>query len=437
MSSNQLPPSTETNRKSQGIPMGVALAFLLVLMVVIAGAIGGVWYYIHNDKLKLERELAQAQTDTLRAEIAAKTAAQNSGLALAKTRQEELLGVARAATNTLTRLMVESAQLKKDAETLKNNEAGKKVALFPELVVQARRFYEIDLKEIAPRESIVAKLEGARRIELQLLETTGTSYEPAPEIQSTIQSFKTSGEEALQNVTRARQIFSTLISESKIKVTDTVVTDASLTLEQAMEKSALAETKAVQRVLIENSTGAKQEAAKIAAEAETKGLVSKAERLRNEALAKAREETDEQARELALREAEGKIKDTETKVAVQSAEEQKQNLLFRKKASDPKIKVKLAPFITPGYAQIYHDTLDKKPISYKELQAFGALNPDFGGVDKLITVATAPLDKVRPRWKFNRNFYRSKPEVLEMVKETQGLLIELGPVLVEMGLLQP
>jgi len=417
--------------------MWVALLILFILLGILAATIGGVWYYIHNDKLKLKWQLAQAQAATLRAELAAKQAAQSSGLTLAKTRQEELHQEARVATNLLSTLLLESTQLRKEANALKANEAGKQVALFPELVELARRFYQANLNDIPLRETIVTKLEGARRFELQRIEVAGTSYEPTPEIQTAVQSLKAWGEENLAKTKDARQIFSSLITESKIKVTDTRLTSDSITLAEAMDKLALAEAQTIERLRLGQSGSAKLDAAKIAAEAEAKGILSQAERLRNETFAKAREEADEQSRELALRDAESKIKDTKTKVAVEEAEDQKRNIQLRKKASDPKIQVKLAPFLTPGYAQIYHDTLDKKPISYKDLQVFGALNRDFGGVDKLIMVATAPLDKVRPRWKFNRNFYRSKPEVLEMVKEAQELLIELGPILVEMGLLQP
>lgn len=437
MSSSQLPLSPEANRKPQGIPMWTALVVLFILLVIVVSAIGGVWYYIHNDKLKLERQLAQAEAATLRAELAAKQASQNSGLALAKTHQEEILGEARSATNILTRLMVESAKLKKDADVLKNNEAGKRVALFPELVDQARRFYETDLKELAPREMIVAKLENARRLELQLVEAAGTLYEPAPQIRSAVQEYKTWGEEAFQKASQARQVFSFMVSESNVKVTDVEVTSDSPTLEEMMAKSALAEAKSIQRLLVENSSGAKLDAAKIAAEAESKQIITEAELKRNEVLAKAKEDADKQARDLALRDAEGKVKDTETAVAVRGAEDLKRNILLRKKASDPRIKVKLAPFITLGYAQVYAMGIDIKPLSYKDLQTFGALTPDSNGLDRLVAAATSPADKVRPRWKINRKFYRTKPNDLEMVKEAQQLLIELGPVLVEMGLLQP
>jgi hypothetical protein len=437
MSSSQLPLAPAPKPKPEGIPMWVALSVLLVLSIIVVTAIGGFWYYAHSDKLKMQRELEAAQAATTRAELALKQASQNAGLAVARTHQEELQVEARAATNMLTRLLVEAAKLQSDATTLKTSDPGRQVALFPDLVAQARHFYDTDLRELAPRENIVMKLEGARRIELQLVDAAGTTYEPTTEVMTTLQGFKAWGEPALQKAAQLRQILSTLVSESKVKVTNATVTANSPTLETAMAKLAQAETEAAQRLLAQNSSGAKMDAAKIAADAEARQIISEAERKRNEVNAKVGEEADKQSRDLALRVAQGKVADTKTQVAVQDAADEARKVQLRKKASDPLIQAKLAPFITPGYIQVYQTSYDKKPFSYKELQSFGALNPDFDGLDRLVAVATAANDKVRPHWKFNKKFYRTRPNDLEMVKEAQQLLIELGPVLVEMGLLQP
>ena len=76
-------------------------------------------------------------------------------------------------------------------------------------------------------------------------------------------------------------------------------------------------------------------------------------------------------------------------------------------------------------------------MSYTELQSAGALTPTVQGLDKLVFIGTNLSDRVRPRWKINRVLYRKHNDELAMVKEVQQLLIELGPVLVEMKLLEP
>lgn len=417
--------------------MGVAVVVLLILVVIVAVAFGGLWHYANNEKLKEHRLREKAEADKTRIEIADQAASQKAALAVAKTHQEELLSQARSATNVLTRLLADTTKLQNDATALKANDAGRQVALFPDLIAQARHFYETDLPELASREEIVTKLEGAKRIALQLVDAAGTAYEPASDVRASVQSFITWAEYASKKSGQLRQVLSTIVSESKTKVTDATVTLNSLTLEAGMAKLAQAETEATQRLFAQNTADATKQAAQIAADAESTKIVSDAERKRNEVIAKAKEDADQQARDLALREAQQKLENTKTQVAVQNTGDEVRKIELRKKASDPVIQAKLAPFITPGYIQISVPSYDKKPFSYKEMQAFGAFNQDFNGLDHLVAIAISANDKVRPRWKFNQKLYRRYPNEVEQVKEAQQLLIELGPVMVEMGLLQP
>ena len=55
----------------------------------------------------------------------------------------------------------------------------------------------------------------------------------------------------------------------------------------------------------------------------------------------------------------------------------------------------------------------------------------------MVIIGTNLGDRVRPCWKINRVLYHKHNDQLDMVKEVQKLLIELWPVLVEMGKLQP
>ena len=417
--------------------MGVAVVVLFILVVIAALAFGGLWHYARSEKLKEHRLREKAEADKTRIEIADKEASQKTALVVAKTHQEELLTQARSATNVLTRLLADTTKLQNDAAALKTNDAGRQVALFPDLIAQARHFYETDLPELASREEIATKLDGARRIALQLVDAAGTAYEPTSDVRASVQSFITWAEYASKKTGQLRQVLSTIVSESKTKVADATATPNSLTLEAGMAKLAQAETEATQRLFAENNADATKQAAKIAADAESKKIVSDAERKRNEELAKEKEGADQQARDQALRDAQRKLENTKTQVAVQSTEEEARKIELRKKASDPAIQAKLAPFITPGYLQISGLSYDKKPFSYKEMQTYGALNQDFNGLDHLVAIAISASDKVRPRWKLNQKFYRRYPNQVEQVKEAQQLLIELGPVLVEMGLLQP
>src|SRR5882672_5432198 len=152
MSSDQLPLSPRPSPKPQGIPMWIALVVLLVLMVIVGAAFGGFWYYVHNDKLKLQRQLEAAEAQKQRADLEQKKAAEDAKLALARNQQEQVLAQVRAATNVLMKLVADADRLRGDAVGLRTNETGRAVALHPELVPLARRFYESSLHDFPPEE---------------------------------------------------------------------------------------------------------------------------------------------------------------------------------------------------------------------------------------------------------------------------------------------
>ncbi|MCC7316613.1 MAG: hypothetical protein IT419_17620 [Planctomycetes bacterium] len=131
--------------------------------------------------------------------------------------------------------------------------------------------------------------------------------------------------------------------------------------------------------------------------------------------------------------------DTEAKVVASKTISEAEKKLLAQKCHDPEVRRLLAPFLAAGYTQPKSaDQLpDKLPISFSQLSSSGALSPDREGMRRLIIVATWKGDKVRPRWSVPQNFNWLSPDQIEMVKKAQGLLIELGPVMVEQKLLSP
>ncbi len=87
---------------------------------------------------------------------------------------------------------------------------------------------------------------------------------------------------------------------------------------------------------------------------------------------------------------------------------------------------------------MYTGALEKKPLSYTELQGFGALEPNFDGFQKLVSIGI-DRDNDRPRWENIKGpsafSWRRSPEKVQFVQDAQKILIDLGPVLVEMKLL--
>lgn len=146
-------------------------------------------------------------------------------------------------------------------------------------------------------------------------------------------------------------------------------------------------------------------------------------------------------RELALAKAARLKQQAETIVIAKQAQQDADLILKKKQARDPEVQQLLAPFIAPGYYQPKYPRgeigVQKIPMSYAKLQAFGALQPDTNGLQKLIQVATWSGDKARPRWSYNWRAHKLKPEEIEEVTKAQRFLIELGPVMVQEGILSP
>lgn len=115
------------------------------------------------------------------------------------------------------------------------------------------------------------------------------------------------------------------------------------------------------------------------------------------------------------------------------------------KCNDPEVKTILAPFLDKGYfrpsdnmhGSRRYDTVQPVPISFADLQKLGALNPTGSGADMLHKIASAPMDSMRSRWPGFRKKWQDDPGLREKVPKAQQLLIELGPTMVEMKMLQP
>lgn len=134
----------------------------------------------------------------------------------------------------------------------------------------------------------------------------------------------------------------------------------------------------------------------------------------------------------------------ETEKAVLVAE-QKQAFL----RDEQEIRRLLYPFISPGYDQLgrswndWRKTAEKQPLSFRDLEQTGALNPDIDGITILARIGGFPQHQYpqssRPRGAFPP-FYDSmfgNANTLETVKRAQHLLKVHSPYLIEIGLLQP
>ncbi len=434
--------------KPTGVSIWTCLTVALVLAGVGLGALGYGLYHANSDKIRLAGELAKQQNENQRRELDAQKATANDKLTLARNQQEHLLAQVTAATNSLVLLLDGSAALRSAASALRTNEAGRAVALHPDLVALARRCFESSLPEVPPEPDLITRLEAVRRIEQQVLAARGTAYEPAAAFGVTVQNATTWAEQGLLKLGQARDALSGLVQESKIKFTRATLTADSPTLVAAIarQNEALADgqlRQAEQTVSVARTNAvltraeADATAERTRAEADAQKVRVEADRYAEESRRKLAEEQAAKDQEWQRREANLKLLAATNRFAVQTKADEARNVELRKKAAEPAVLAALAPFITPGYVQVKSMGTELKPLSYSALDGTGALTPDVRGLTRLLTIAWTSVDKVRPRWKINPTLFTRHPAEMEKVKEAQSLLIELGPVLVELGKLQP
>ncbi len=117
----------------------------------------------------------------------------------------------------------------------------------------------------------------------------------------------------------------------------------------------------------------------------------------------------------------------------------KQKLIERCK--DAEVQRVLAPLLAEGYWQPGGRTTTKGGMSLKRLQAAGALTAGDRGIVILVKTICDPAND-RPNWglrianeQVKRSLERMTPEQIETAKKVQAYLNQLGPTMVELGML--
>ena len=394
----------------RGIPLWVAVLALLVLAGFSIGVLGYFLRRANNDRARMERRLASWEQEKQKAELDRQKAVEQVKAVVAGARQSDALALTRTAKDACEQLLINVRKLKQEALALRTSADGRLVAQYPDLVALARRLYDYNLKELARETAVISKLEGERRIEAQLINTAGTSFLPDSSLTGAVQADTLWLAREAGKVDRARALVASLIVESRIKVPPSGVVPRAQTLDRAMAAMAEEEAVAREKTILDQTAQATASANETTAAAETERILSEA-----------------------------KLKAAMVKVVSDGAVDEARKVQLRAKAQSPEIQAKLAPFITPGRFQISGMSYEKLPLSYRALMQSGALLQSEVGLTKLTKIAYTRADKDRPRWHFHYDVatgWKNQPAEREMVMEAQQLLIELGPVLVEMKLLQ-
>jgi hypothetical protein len=326
-----------------------------------------------------------------------------------------------------------------EAASFRTNELGRKLAAFPDLVGRARHLLDTEFRLLPSESETITRLENARRIELDLTGKLGGTYEPAADLVSANRAALAWAEEAQLRVSLAQASLTALGNEARIKVLSGE--PSVLTLDEAMRQLSTTEAVTQQTTRAEALNASRTEAATQSTSALVSTIKTEAEIRAAEMAQKNREDKARVAREIQEREAKERLAKIKTDLGVGAIDNEAQKLVLKRKAESPEIQAELAPFITAGNLTAKgRISLENQPISYSELKSMGALEPTPAGIQKMVNVAYTSRDKVRPRWEFKQRTSQSwkhVPADMERVKAAQALLIELGPVMVEMGQLAP
>jgi hypothetical protein len=158
-----------------------------------------------------------------------------------------------------------------------------------------------------------------------------------------------------------------------------------------------------------------------------------------------------------IAEAERGRRDVEAEVKAREIDEDARRLDLVAKCRSAAVQRDLKPFLDHGVWQPGdrrpNERIEAGPMSYSQLVAFGALNPTVEGLQLLLGVANANssehaihrgtlfagkhMDTDRMKWSYPTSWSRLTRDQVRELDRIQKLLIELGPTLVEEGLLAP
>jgi hypothetical protein len=418
----------------------------LILIIGFAVVAGGIFFAFrwHTSKqAQVEREELRNKQAELERQGEKARAAQQVELAIAKERQNAALESVRTATNLLSSLHIKVEELAAQLERLKTGNEGILIAQHPDLVPRARQLFTRDFEDVPSVQETRTRLETARRFEIQIAEAKGTTFD-ASAFSSNITELVAWSQGGIRRVDSVNLAASALVREAKAKLPPKDTGKKATSLGDAISQLDLEESAQKQREIVSTSDAAKGQATKDLAKAEADKILAEAriaaEKITREASLKAdafkRAKDEEDAKLAAAKlDSELSVQKTMTEAKIKS---------FQAKAMQPDVQQKLAPFLAKGTWQpragsrAGEAVTPAGPMSFSRLKSFGALNSSISGLDLLARAATIDQDKMRPRWSYHsttRKKWHEDPKALEDVQEAQALLIELGPTMVEMGLL--
>ena len=406
---------------------------LLVLGVLaISGLIAGV-LFMHKEKNKLAEHLASFESQRASEDLERRKAEEQTKITLAHNRQTEVLRMVAPATNGLTELLNVIPSIHRNLSELMTNDMGKLVASRPERVAQARRLFDDERQALAATEEVAQRLENVLRIERQLLSELGTASSPNAELAEGLQEARVWANAQRQRAT----LFNARLTDLEREASAAPRTNSSfrdLNLAAALDRLIAHEARMYDEIVTPKVEAARIQATNIVAEAKVENIV------------KGGQVQAEQVRmQTALQIATKAVETTTVDIQRQRVEDEARKLRLRQKASDPAIQACLASYLSPGiYKAVLHGKMNDRfsttarPMSLSQMQSAGALDSGMASLRRFIELGMNRYnDRPRVSEMFRFGTWYRDPNAVNHASRLQGLIIELGPTFVEMGLLDP
>lgn len=349
--------------------------------------------------------------------------------AAAETQFEACLAVAKATQKVLAELgseinracdaaTAEVERWDKEISPLLTNEDGKLIASKPEATKAFRALYDLE----RPGRSDIVKIRS--RVEVLLLPVDKAYKDPNNVWDKTVEAEKQltallSQAKSLRDAVRNSRVrLSALVTGSKRDGKP-----GPLNLQEAIELFVHEEAIEAATLISEASTKSRRVTDRLMAE-----TIGEADLRDGETATK---------REAAKREAARQKEEMKADNEINEIAKSK----LRAKAKSADVQLDLAIFLAKGYTQpgaggsgFFTKTAEYAPVSFTRLKTGGYLDESTDGLKKLLRLGAEPnFNNDRPKWKFNA--FRLDAANEEFLKRVQAELRELGPVLVEEGLL--
>jgi len=409
----------------------------LVLLAVVFAAIGagGFALFTRHRELDPAAEAERLRTQRQQLEMKETAARQQEKVALARARCQVVLEEGKKVLTLADDFGAEHELWHDNVTALLTDDRGRGLAAKPPYVLTFRKLYDQPRPPKEQADAIRARIELILEPVRTALADEATLYVPGDQATASLEAERNTLLALIQRCREPRLQLDALAAQAG------AAPSSAPTLQKALEQLAAKEADERAKLVAAAEDNARAEGDKAIAEARAKKIQQADQATVDEIRAGAeleKERAESRRKEIAASQAAERQRGEAEAARIREAAEKEARV---GRAKSDEVKRLLAPFLSDGYNQPGEpagSSTKKGPVSLSKLRAFGALEENANGLRLLITWAVNPqMDNVRPRWSYHPLTQYLTPAQLEEVKKAQGYLRDLGPTLVEEGMLSP